>query len=314
MSIVVGWRGGRQLRQDVLTAPVTSSPFLYDNGSPDPDIGVPSAMQAETPAAAPPPDIVGFVDGLDLQRRITGWACVPDAPARRVTVSLLGNGGRIASGLADLARPDVKDAGHGDGFSGFALALPEHLFDGRVHRLSVLYEAPDLPPVAADLDLELPAAVAQPGVPQGVPATPPPRVETYVPGQYVLCKKPYPLADWHTRGWHAPEQEFTWIDGVEGVIEMVLRRPYRAYTLMLEVVPNGVGDRLQTLEVFFNYLRVGFFEVPFPATLAIEIPGELFILRKTRISLHCRNAVIGTDHGVADARRLGIAVRGWSIG
>jgi hypothetical protein len=307
--------------------PAAADPAAPELAAPELAAPEPAApeLAASEPAASEPAaeaalvsDIVGFVDGLDFQRRLIGWAYVRDAPARRVTVSLFSDGAPIVSGLADLARPDVKEAGHGDGFSGFALALPEYLFDGRARRLSVLYEASDLAPLPAELELDLPAAVAPPGLPPGLPAAPRPRAEEppgeiYVPGHYVLCAQPYPLPAYHTRGWHEPEQDFTWIDGVEGVLEMMLRRPPRSYTLMLEVVPNGVGNRLQTLEVFFDYLRIGFFEVPSPTTLAIEIPGELFILRKTRINLHCRNAVVGTDHGVADARRLGIAIRGWSI-
>jgi len=94
---------------------------------------------------------------------------------------------------------------------------------------------------------------------------------------------------------------------------MLLRRPLSSYTLSLEVVPNGVGGRLQTLEIFFNYFRVGFFEVSEPRTVSVELPAEIFILRKTRIHLHCRNAVTPSEHGIPDDRRLGIAVSGWCI-
>src|SRR3954471_18979911 len=89
--------------------------------------------------------------------------------------------------------------------------------------------------------------------------------------------------------------------------------PLGAYTFTLDVVPNGVGGRLQTLEIFFNYFRVGFFEVTEPRTVSGELPAEIFILRKTRINLHCRNAVTPSEHGIPDDRRLGIAVSGWCI-
>lgn len=43
-----------------------------------------------------------------------------------------------ASAEAGEFRPDVRDAGYGDGYSGFTLQVPGQLFDGQEHRLEVL--------------------------------------------------------------------------------------------------------------------------------------------------------------------------------
>ncbi len=268
------------------------------------------------------PAVNMYVDGFDSAGRIAGWACVPGHSGRRVTVSVLDDGDVIATGLADLPRPDVRDAGYGDGWCGFILPLPERLLLGPARILAVRGEAQDATPLIRHVALEpqtgdtvaaAPDAAAR-AMPQVVAA---PlrdgRAAVYIPGSYVACRQPFAKPVYHTEGWHAPEQEFTWIAGLEGTIEMVLRRPHRSYTFTIDVVPNMVGQRLQTMEVFFNYFRVCFFEIPSPTTLTVELPSELFILRTPRISLHCRQAISGTAHGVPDARRLGVAVRGWRI-
>jgi hypothetical protein len=290
---------------------------------PDPPAAADAApTPAEAEATAPEaalPAILGHIDGLDMHRRISGWACLPGGAAPPVRVDVLDGDDLVVSGLADELREDVRAAGHGDGLCGFTLSLPERLLDGRPHRITIRCEAPEAQPFVAELMLDLPIHVPAAGGAAARPQLELPVVEDrlaagYTPGQYVACTRPHGLPPYHIRGWHEPEDEFTWIDGIEGVLEMAIHRPARSYTLLLDVVPNGVGNRLQTLEVFFNYLRAGFFEVPAPAMLSIELPAELFILRKTRINLHCGQALVGAEYGIPDARRLGIALRGWCIG
>ena len=283
-------------------------------------------VSASTELSSKQSAIKAVVDGLDLQRCVAGWACVLHEPAQRVKVSVRSGENLVASGLADLPRPDVGAAGYGDGNSGYSFRIPESMFDGDVHRFSVSCEAPAAEPLTMDFELELPiqsralaAMTSQAGqaailIPlllaadaDGGPAA------VYAPGQYVICTKPYPSPVYHVRGWHEPEEKFTWICGISGTIEMLIPRPNDAYRLMLDVVPNGIGPRRQALEVFFNCFRVGYFEVPAPRTLPIELPAELFILRNSRIDLFCEHAVCGTDLGLRDSRRLGIAVRSWCI-
>lgn len=281
---------------------------------------------AEMPVEQMSAAIQCHVDGIDSRGNITGWGWVPGKPELHLDVNAYIGEEVVSFGTANSPRADVKEAGYGDGGYGFSLPLSEGLLDGKPRQFSIRFEAPGTEPFAVDAELRPPlragrklSAVRQGGGP--IPAMPtlPARAENsgtaavYVPGQYVICTAPYPSPPYHTDGWYEPEEEFTWVRGCEGVIEMFLRPPSTAYTLTLEVVPNGVGSKLQTLEIFFNYFRVGFFEVAEPMTVSVELPAEIFILRKTRINLHCRDAVTPSDHGVSDHRRLGIAVSGWCI-
>jgi hypothetical protein len=273
--------------------------------------------------------IAGFVDGLDPTGAITGWAYLPDAPSLRLKVSVWEGEEFVVASLANMRRAEGRGApGHGDESCGFALPLPRRLFDDQLHTLLVRCDVPETEafvasPFIIEVQAELSAAAlteagsaatlaALPFVP---PARGPERpAETYIPGQYVICRAAFPKPVYHTSGWHDPEPDFTWIAGIEAVIEMAIRRPPHAYTFILDVMPNGVGDRPQTLQVFVNYLCVGLFEVTDPQTITVALPSDVFFLRKTRINLHCRQAVVGTEFGVPDARRLGIAVRSWCIG
>lgn len=68
-----------------------------------------------------------------------------------LSVELLADGERIACASANLARPDVRQAGAGTGTYGFHLALPDSLFDGQARNL--LLRVPEL-----DAELPIPAA------------------------------------------------------------------------------------------------------------------------------------------------------------
>jgi hypothetical protein len=304
----------------------TGSPSLGYTENPWPRASTPLA--ATDVAAADPgnPAIQAHVDGIDSRGNITGWGWVPQRPEQRLDVNAYIGEEVVSFGTANLPRADVKEAGYGDGSYGFSLPLSDAMLDGKPRPFSIRFEATGAESVALDAELRPPfravrglSTPLKPGGPlPSSPAAPAGGITArgaavYVPGQYVICSTPYPQPPYHTDGWYEPEEEFTWIRGGEGVIEMLLRRPLGSYIFTLEVVPNGVGGRLQTLEIFFNYFRVGFFEIAEPRTVSVELPAEIFILRKTRINLHCRNAVTPSDHGVPDDRRLGIAVSGWCI-
>ena len=270
--------------------------------------------------------IQAHVDGIDSRGNITGWGWIPERPEQHLDVNAYIGEEVVSFGTANLPRADVKEAGYGDGNYGFSLPLLEGLLDGKLRQFAIRFEAAGGEQFSLETELRPPFR-ARGGLSAlrrseaGVPIVPtlPGGAETtaagavYVPGQYVICTTPYPRPPYHTEGWYDPEEEFTWIRGIEGVIEMLLRRPSGMYTFTLEVVPNGVGGKLQTLEIFFNYFRVGLFEVARATTVSVELPAEIFILRKTRINLVCRNAVTPSDHGIPDDRRLGIAVCAWCI-
>jgi hypothetical protein len=137
-------------------------------------------------------------------------------------------------------------------------------------------------------------------------------VPAYAPGQYISCVASLPVPAYHAEGWLEPEAEYTWIDGTEALIKLLVRRPRRVYVLTLDIIPNAAGAAPQVLEVFFNYFRLAAFEVPAPMKASLEIPAELFTIRVARLSLYCPRACPSPDHS-SGQRRLGIAVKGWSL-
>jgi hypothetical protein len=134
----------------------------------------------------------------------------------------------------------------------------------------------------------------------------------YVPGREIRCTTDDNGYEFHVRGWSAPESEQTWIDGIEGELQFKIKRPEEFYTFRADIVPLK-SRGVQTLDVYFNYFRVGFFECPEAMSISIHLPFELFIFRTARVIFHCRNAVVGHEVGIDDRRRLGIALRSWVI-
>jgi len=299
-------------------------------GAGDPEPGLAGLAEAVTPfigrtaegVAEENPMIVAHIDGVDSRGCIEGWAWVPASPQRRVSVNIYQGDELISFGTGNTLREDVRHAGHGDGQYGYSIQLPERLLAGKREKFSIHFEATGARSHSTVMELQLPhrlplrapAAAVVEARPLPLPPMPEPSMAPiYVPGQQVLCFAPHTLPPYHVRGWHAPETDFTWIDGLEGVLELSIRRPQSTYTLILDVVPNGVTDRLQTLEVFVNYFRMAFFEIRDRTTVQVELPTEIFTFRRTRINLHCRNAIVPSEYGVSDFRRLGVAVCSWII-
>jgi hypothetical protein len=68
-------------------------------------------------------DLRGNIESL-TRAEIRGWAVDVDNPGAPVTVELFISGRRVASARADEPRPDLALLGLGQGFFGFALAVP----------------------------------------------------------------------------------------------------------------------------------------------------------------------------------------------
>jgi len=135
----------------------------------------------------------------------------------------------------------------------------------------------------------------------------------YAPGYLVECTRADFPAKYHVKGWHAPEEKFTWINGTEADIEMMIRRPATRYTLKFDVHPYNGPHTIHTLQVFFNYFRVGGFEIQHQSHLEVDLPAELFILPVSKLTFYCPTALTGTSIGESDSRRLGIAMHSWVI-
>jgi hypothetical protein len=74
------------------------------------------------------PAIRGYVEGRG-GAAIHGWAWDAAAPDARLGIELRQAGAVVARGRADLPRPDLAQAGMGDGAHGFRFLLPESLAD-----------------------------------------------------------------------------------------------------------------------------------------------------------------------------------------
>ncbi|ABD89747.1 sulfotransferase family 2 domain-containing protein [Rhodopseudomonas palustris] len=75
-----------------------------------------------------PPFHHGFVDDVS-NGVVTGWAVNLEAPGERLLIEIRSAAEVIATGWTDLPRPDVSQAGFGNGGSGFSIKLPEGFSD-----------------------------------------------------------------------------------------------------------------------------------------------------------------------------------------
>ena len=133
----------------------------------------------------------------------------------------------------------------------------------------------------------------------------------YVPGRKIICTAEEIALEFHTRGWCAPESDRIWIDGAEGELRFMVRRPATSYLFSAEVSPFLAPPH--SLEIFVNYFRVDYVEIAGRGEVNVELPAELFILRTCIVRLQCRNAVVGHTLGLNESRRLGIALHSWML-
>jgi glycosyltransferase involved in cell wall biosynthesis len=72
--------------------------------------------------------------------RIAGWAFDPATPHARIAVVAVDHGAVIGRALADLYRPDLEEAGIGDGLHGFELIVPGGLATDIRHEIQLFRE------------------------------------------------------------------------------------------------------------------------------------------------------------------------------
>jgi GT2 family glycosyltransferase/glycosyltransferase involved in cell wall biosynthesis len=84
------------------------------------------AIDSAGPAPDPAAQLQGFIDQI-VPGRISGWAWDPQQPKRRVLLDLLAGDTRLAQGVADQFRADLRTAGIGDGQHAFLIRLSEDL-------------------------------------------------------------------------------------------------------------------------------------------------------------------------------------------
>ena len=82
--------------------------------------------ETAAPAAAPPPErvLLGNLDGVTKDGRVSGWCWYPDQPDHTVTLAILVDDVVIGTTPASSFRQDLHQAGIGTGAHGFSFALP----------------------------------------------------------------------------------------------------------------------------------------------------------------------------------------------
>ena len=94
------------------------------------DIGTGQAIGAPVPvrwhggAAAAPATLSGSLDRVSRDGWVSGWCWFPERPEAHVELTVLVDDAPVGSVVADAFRPDLQQAGIGDGRHGFSFALP----------------------------------------------------------------------------------------------------------------------------------------------------------------------------------------------
>lgn len=95
-------------------------------------------MTAKTDANAATPEkkLKGCFDTCD-RNAITGWVIDESAPDQPVVIDIIFDGKPAVQATANMFRPDLKDAGIGNGCCAFHIAMPERYFDGKEHKVAI---------------------------------------------------------------------------------------------------------------------------------------------------------------------------------
>jgi O-antigen biosynthesis protein len=91
---------------------------------------------AQPPVARPKRVLKGGFDKIE-ELEVLGWVADTAALDARLSVEVMADGRPVARGAANLDRADVREAGYGNGKSGFCISLPPVLCDGREHKIEV---------------------------------------------------------------------------------------------------------------------------------------------------------------------------------
>ena len=137
---------GAELPGSPITLDVPASAAVTFGAAGDPAPARSSQRPPHVVAAAQPPAssyadadrhaFQGFVDGVDAEWRLSGWACDP-AAAEPLTVELVEGETVLATARAGEFREDLLAAGLRDGNCAFYIRVPAKLFDGKFRNLQV---------------------------------------------------------------------------------------------------------------------------------------------------------------------------------
>ena len=122
-------------------AELPGSPITLDVPATGDAPSTPSAAPEAARPLAPPktpnsPHFRGYVDGVDAEWRLSGWAYDP-AGDKPLTVELVEGEAVLATARAGEFREDLLAAGFRSGNCAFHIRVPAKLFDGEFHNLQV---------------------------------------------------------------------------------------------------------------------------------------------------------------------------------
>lgn len=177
----------------------------------------------------------GFVDGVDAEWRLSGWAC-DSAATEPLSVELLEGETVLATARAVEFREDLLAAGLRDGNCAFYIRVPAQLFDGKFRNLQVYgVAARRREPIGKPFGIVFPRLGRQRSeLPAGIPA-----IEIFER----VCGTPAPVSD-------RPGADV--IDETSGVLEQLGERfghpaamgLLYAYVLRRPIDNDGLATRL----------------------------------------------------------------------
>jgi hypothetical protein len=113
------------------------------------------------------------------------------------------------------------------------------------------------------------------------------------------------------QGWSEPEPGLIWTDGLNAKLSFSISAPKSDISLALTCEPFLVEGKIpyQELNIFINFLRVGFAFLDKRSEITLEIPKRVFCDSQCDIDLYLPKACSPSSVGAGpDIRILGIAM------
>lgn len=123
---------------------------------------VPVQWRAASPARneAAPPALSGTLDRVSRDGWVSGWCWFPDRPDEHVELTVLIDGAPAGNVVADTFRPDLQQAGIGDGRHGFSFAIPYSVLANRGTLTVAVQESRSGRPLGEKITMRLGRAAA----------------------------------------------------------------------------------------------------------------------------------------------------------
>ena len=113
-------------------------------------------------------------------------------------------------------------------------------------------------------------------------------------------------------GWAQPEADFTWTDGPNARLALMVRQPDSDVSMAFKCIPNTLGGRIpyQEINLFINFLRLACATATDPGEIVFEIPRRVLMTPHLIIDFYLPKAA---SPGGNDLRRVGIALESLTL-